>query len=203
MALVLLLLAAASLAEGSDFTCADVRNAYREARCCSAADAANRSVSLSCPAPHAFHDGVIYRSLVDAHAKWKQGHFTHVLDVRELGPNGDLEGWRDMHIPGSFPLTVFPGSPAFRQLEEKDCHNLGPLSQSYQGCKDTKVLVNCWSGGTANTVAKFLVQMCNWTDVTAMGHQSSSGIWQWAAAFPEDMVYNDTRNATELVPPCV
>lgn len=156
---------------------------------------------------HPLHTQVWYHTLDDIHGLWKEGYFDYVLDIRPLQDftivdNGTgeprlLEGWENFHIPGSFPINVFPpDTPA----DEVDM--LVDFTAS-NVCKDSRIFVHCWSGISANRVAQTLIEL-GFTNVHAAGPQGSAGILDWKIAGYE-LVYGDTfdAEAKHLQPKCM
>jgi len=154
---------------------------------------------------HNFHHQVWYHTLNDIHTLWQEDYFDYVLDIRPLedltidnaGTPLLLEGWQTLHIPGSYPITVFPPTtPA------EDVDMLVDFTSS-NTCKDARVFVHCWSGISGNMVAKTLIEL-GFTNVHAAGPEGSAGMWDWAAA-GYDVVYNDTFVAeeTRFHPACI
>ena len=151
---------------------------------------------------HTYHQQVWYHSLEDIHNLWKEDYFDYVLDIRPLQDvpldnGGVLEGWESFHIPGSYPVNIFPSdTPAseVQMLVDFD---------SSTACKDARIFVHCWVGVAANMVAKTLIEL-GFTNIHAAGPQGSAGIWDWKAA-GYDLVMNDTFDAEEsrLQPACI
>ena len=150
---------------------------------------------------HPFHTQVWYHTLEDIYNLWKEDYFDYVLDIRPLQDqvSGEmtLEGWETIHIPGSFPINVFPpDTPA----DEVDM--LVDFASS-KVCKDARIFVHCWSGISGNMVAQTLIEL-GFTNVHAAGPQGSAGMWNWRDAGYE-VVMNDTFDAEEkdLQPACM
>jgi len=154
---------------------------------------------------HPFHTQVWYHTLEDIHSLWSEGYFDYVLDIRPLqdftidngGEDLLLEGWETFHIPGSYPVNMFPPSTPASEVEmliDFDSSNL---------CKDARIFVHCWSGISGNMVAKTLIEL-GFTNIHAAGPQGSAGIWDWKAA-GYDIVMNDSFNAEEsrFQPSCI
>ena len=111
---------------------------------------------------HTFNGQVWYHTLEDIHGLWQEGYFDYVLDIRPLqdvtltledGSDLLLEGWESFHIPGSFPITVFPADTA---VDEVDM--LVDFTRT-NVCKDSRVFVHCWSGISGNRVAQTLIEL--------------------------------------------
>merc|ERR1712127_785892 len=104
---------------------------------------------------HNFHPQVWYHTLEDIHELWKAEYFDYVLDIRPLqdftidNPGSPLllDGWESFHIPGSYPINVFPpDTPAMNVTMLVDF-------TSTNVCKDSRIFVHCWSGISGNRVA--------------------------------------------------
>jgi rhodanese-related sulfurtransferase len=151
---------------------------------------------------HTFHTQVWYHTLDDIYKLWKEDYFDYVLDIRPLQDNLLdsgllLEGWETIHIPGSFPINVFPPDTPANEVEM-----LVDFASS-KVCKDARIFVHCWSGNAGNMVAKTLIEL-GFTNVHAAGPQGSAGMWQWRDAGYE-LVMGDTFNAEEkrFQPACI
>jgi len=148
---------------------------------------------------HDYHTQVWYHTLDDIHALWSEGYFDYVLDIRPPkdinNPPDFLEGWESFHIPGSFPIDVYPSDTPASEVEM-----LVPFDES-NICKDSRIFLHCWSGFSANKVAKTLIEL-NFTNVHAAGPVKAAGIWDWKEAGYE-LVYNDTFDAEALQPDCL
>lgn len=149
---------------------------------------------------HPFHTQVWYHTLEDIHALWKEDYFDYVLDIRPLtdtvlDDGMVLEGWETFHIPGSYPINVFPPTTPADEVEM-----LVDFSSS-NVCKDARIFVHCWSGIAGNMVANTLIEL-GFTNVHAAGPQGSAGMWNWRAAGYES-VEDDTFNAEEMQPACM
>jgi len=146
---------------------------------------------------HPHHPQVWYHTLKDIHSLWKDDYFDYVLDIRPLvdvtienaGSPLLLQGYESFHIPGSYPITVFPpDTPA----DEVDM--LVDFT-STNVCKDSRVFVHCWSGISGNMVAQTLIEL-GFTNVHAAGPEGNAGIWDWKTAGYE-LVENDKFDADE------
>lgn len=154
---------------------------------------------------HPFHTQVWYHTLDDIYNLWKEDYFDYVLDIRGLQDitidNGGtpllLEGWETFHIPGSFPIGVFPPDTPANEVD------MIVDFASSNVCKDSRIFVHCWSGISGNMVAKTLIEL-GFTNVHAAGPQGSAGIWDWKTAGYE-VVMGDTFDAMEprLQPTCI
>merc|ERR1719270_2794651 len=151
---------------------------------------------------HDYHTQVWYHTLDDIHALWEEDYFDYVLDIRPLQSTTLdsgllLEGWEDFHIPGSFPVTIFPPDTPADEVEMLVDFN------SSVACKDSRIFVHCWSGISGNMVAKTLIEL-GFTNGHAAGPQGSAGIWAWKENGWE-IVYDDTFDPTEerLQPKCI
>jgi len=146
---------------------------------------------------HTHHPQVWYHSLEDIHSLWKDDYFDYVLDIRALADvtiNNDgtpllLEGYETLHIPGSYPITVFPPETPVDEVD------MLVDFTSTNVCKDSRVFVHCWSGISGNMVAKTLIKL-GFTNVHAAGPEGGAGIWDWKAAGYE-LVENDKFDANE------
>jgi len=146
---------------------------------------------------HTYHPQVWYHSLEDIHSLWKEDYFDYVLDIRALadvtteygGAPLLLEGYETLHIPGSYPITVFPPNTPVDEVD------MLVDFTSTNVCKDSRVFVHCWSGNSGNVVAKTLIKL-GFTNVHAAGPEGSAGIWDWRAAGYE-LVENDKFDANE------
>eukprot|EP00586_Coscinodiscus_wailesii_P005831 CAMPEP_0172486180 /NCGR_PEP_ID=MMETSP1066-20121228/14653_1 /TAXON_ID=671091 /ORGANISM="Coscinodiscus wailesii, Strain CCMP2513" /LENGTH=222 /DNA_ID=CAMNT_0013251973 /DNA_START=100 /DNA_END=768 /DNA_ORIENTATION=+ len=132
---------------------------------------------------HEYHNQVWYHSLKDINALWKDEYFDYVLDTRSLqdstktlsdGSKLLLEGWETVHIPESYPLGVPGATPAAEvdMLVDFTSSNV---------CKDSRIFVHCWSGTSANMVAKTLIEL-GFTNVHVAGPAGTAGIWDWINA---------------------
>mmetsp|Transcript_19466 Transcript_19466/g.33436 ORF Transcript_19466/g.33436 Transcript_19466/m.33436 type:complete len:197 (-) Transcript_19466:64-654(-) len=148
---------------------------------------------------HPFHTQVWYHTLEDIYKLWKEDYFHFVLDIRPLQDvpldDGVLEGWETIHIPGSYPINVFPPETPANEVEMLVDFTFGNM------CKDARIFVHCWSGIAGNMVAKTLIEL-GFTDVHAAGPQGSAGMWAWRDA-GYDVVMGDTFNAEQLQPWCI
>ena len=128
-----------------------------------------------------------------------------MLDIRPLqditidnaGTPLLLEGWETFHIPGSYPINVFPPDTPAAEVEM-----LVDFASS-NVCKDARIFVHCWSGISGNMVARTLIEL-GFTNVHAAGPQGSAGMWDWKTAGYE-VTMGDTFNAMEprLQPACI
>merc|ERR1712217_655114 len=133
--------------------------------------------------------------------------FDYIFDIRNIdgepivipGIETPFGNWREVHIRGALPLnmTIYNVFDLINvDNYARECDTFGPFGQSYQGCKDKKILILCWTGEGANHVIKWLTEKCGWTNVYAAGPEGESGAWH----YPEmqeviDMgmvVHNDT-----------
>lgn len=152
---------------------------------------------------HIYHTQVWYHTLEAVHSLWEEDYFDYVLDVRPLqdftiDSNGLpllLDGWETFHIPGSFPIAVFPPDTPADEVE------MLVDFTSTNVCKDARIFVHCWSGIAGNRVAQTLIEL-GFTNVHAAGPQGTAGIWDWKAAGYE-LVHDDTFDAMELQPECM
>jgi rhodanese-related sulfurtransferase len=147
---------------------------------------------------HPFHTQVWYHTLDDIYKLWKEDYFDYVLDTRPLQDiDNDREGWETIHIPGSFPIDIFPPDTPANEVDM-----LVDFASS-KVCKDARIFVYCWSGRSANMVAKTLIEL-GFTNVHAAGPQGSAGIREWRDAGYE-VVIGDTFNAEEkrFQPACI
>merc|ERR1719232_132205 len=151
---------------------------------------------------HDYHEQVWYHTLNETHDLWQEGYFDYVLDIRppesQTSKSGNyLAGWEEFHIPGSFPIAMYPIDVPADEVEM-----LVPFDSSVV-CKDSRIFLHCWSGNSANYVAKTLIEM-GFTNIHAMGPQFHAGIWDWKENGWE-LVYNDTFDPTEerLQPKCI
>lgn len=151
---------------------------------------------------HIFNPQVWYHTLEDIHSLWQEGYFDYVLDIRPLQDTTLdsgllLEGWETLHIPGSYPISVFPPDTP---VEEVDM--LVDFT-STNVCKDSRIFVHCWSGISGNRVAQTLIDL-GFTNVHAAGPEGSAGMWNWRDA-GYDVVYDDVFDASEprLQPACM
>ena len=141
---------------------------------------------------HDYHPQVWYHTLEDIHSLWKDKYFDYVLDIRpleDLTVDNDgtpllLQGWETFHIPGSYPINVFP--PDIPAAEVKMLVDFN----SSNVCKDSRIFVHCWSGISGNMVAKTLIEL-GFTNVHAAGPAGSAGMWDWMKAGYE-VTENDT-----------
>jgi len=145
---------------------------------------------------------VWYHTLDDIHGLWQEDYFDHVLDIRPLNDvtlEGGLllEGWETFHIPGSYPINVFP--------PDQPVEDIAMLVDftSTNVCKDSRIFVHCWSGISGNRVAKSLIAL-GFTNVHAAGPQGTAGVWDWKMA-GYDLVYGDVFDASapRLMPACM
>lgn len=143
---------------------------------------------------HPFHPQVWYHTLEDIHGLWKENYFDYVLDIRPLNDNGVLEGWESFHIPGSYPINVYPANTPTEEVE------MLVDFTSTNVCKDSRIFVHCWTGISGNRVAKTLIEL-GFTNVHAAGPQGSAGVWDWKTAGYE-LTYNDTFMPNN-VPSCM
>ena len=154
---------------------------------------------------HPFHTQVWYHTLEDIYNLWTEDYFDYVLDIRPLqditidnaGTPLLLEGWETFHIPGSYPINVFPPDTPAAEVEM-----LVDFASS-NVCKDARIFVHCWSGISGNMVARTLIEL-GFTNVHAAGPQGSAGILDWKIAGYE-LVYGDTfdAEAKHLQPECM
>mmetsp|Transcript_23318 Transcript_23318/g.30422 ORF Transcript_23318/g.30422 Transcript_23318/m.30422 type:complete len:217 (-) Transcript_23318:208-858(-) len=151
---------------------------------------------------HPFHPQVWYHTLDDIYNLWKEEYFDYVLDIRPLqdltaAEGMILEGWETIHIPGSFPITVFPPD-----TPPGDVEMLVDFASS-KVCKDARIFVHCWNGITGNMVADTLIQL-GFTNVHAAGPEGNAGMWDWRDAGYE-VVRGDTFNVEEkrFQPACI
>lgn len=149
---------------------------------------------------HRFHPQVWYHTLQDMHDLWKDGYFDYVLDIRPLEDttmsNGQLlEGWQSFHIPGSYPIDVFPATTL-----PEDVEMLVDFT-STNVCKDSRIFLHCWSGISANMVAKTLIEL-GFTNVHVAGPEGTAGIWDWKNDGYE-LIYNDTFVEEQMIPECI
>ena len=149
--------------------------------------------------PYPFHKQVWYHTLPDIHGLWKEGYFDYVLDIRPLeavtaGSSGSLilEGWQDFHIPGSYPINVYPADTPASEV------NMLVDFTKTNVCKDSRIFVHCWSGISGNRVAKTLIKL-GFTNVHAAGPQGSAGVWDWKEAGYE-LVYDDVFEKKKMKP---
>lgn len=150
---------------------------------------------------HPFHSQVWYHTLSDIHGLWQEGYFDYVLDIRPLetinaGSTGSmvLEGWQDFHIPGSYPINVYPANTPASEVKM-----LVDFTKT-NVCKDSRIFVHCWSGISGNRVAKTLIEL-GFTNVHAAGPQGSAGVWDWKEAGYE-LVYGDVFVKKKMKPKC-
>jgi len=128
---------------------------------------------------------------------WKDGYFDYVLDIRPLeditidneGSPLLLQGYETFHIPGSYPITVFPPTTPADEVD------MLVDFTSTNVCKDSRVFVHCWSGISGNMVAQTLIEL-GFTNVHAAGPEGNAGIWDWKTAGYE-LVENDKFDANE------
>jgi len=156
-------------------------------------------------ADHPFNTQVWYHTLEDIHNLWKEDYFDYVLDIRPLqdttiDSNGApllLEGWETFHIPGSYPINVFPADTPAAEVDM-----LVDFASS-NVCKDSRIFVHCWSGISGNRVSQTLIEL-GFTNVHAAGPQGTAGIWDWKMAGYK-IVEGDTFDASEkrLQPACI
>mmetsp|Transcript_5796 Transcript_5796/g.8644 ORF Transcript_5796/g.8644 Transcript_5796/m.8644 type:complete len:236 (+) Transcript_5796:121-828(+) len=153
---------------------------------------------------HDFHPFVWYHTLEDIHSLWTEDYFDYVVDIRGLtdiifddGTDDGLllEGWETVHIPGSFPIDAIPA--------DQPPENITMLVdfQSSNICKDSRIFVHCWSGISANKVAKSLIAL-GFTNVHAAGPAGSAGLWDWITA-GYDVFRGDTFDPEDYVPSCI
>mmetsp|Transcript_45493 Transcript_45493/g.51645 ORF Transcript_45493/g.51645 Transcript_45493/m.51645 type:complete len:224 (-) Transcript_45493:32-703(-) len=146
---------------------------------------------------HTHHPQVWYHNLEDIHSLWKDGYFDYVLDIRPLeditidneGSPLLLQGYETFHIPGSYPITVFPPTTPADEVD------MLVDFTSTNVCKDSRVFVHCWSGISGNMVAQTLIEL-GFTNVHAAGPEGNAGIWDWKTAGYE-LVENDKFDANE------
>jgi len=146
---------------------------------------------------HTHHPQVWYHNLEDIHSLWKDDYFDYVLDIRLLvdvtvDNNGSpllLQGYESFHIPGSYPITVFPADTSADEVD------MLVDFTSTNVCKDSRVFVHCWSGISGNMVAQTLIKL-GFTNVHAAGPEGNAGIWDWKTAGYE-LVENDKFDANE------
>ena len=154
---------------------------------------------------HTFHPQVWYHTLDEIHSLWQEDYFDYVLDIRPLedftldlatGPLF-LEGWQTFHIPGSFPINVFPPDQPV-----EDVNMLVDFASS-DVCKDSRIFVHCWSGISGNRVSQTLIDL-GFTNVHAAGPEGSAGIWDWKTA-GYDIIENDTFDPSlaKFQPDCI
>lgn len=152
---------------------------------------------------HDYHPQVWYHTLEDTHSLWKSDYFDYVLDIRPLqdanltlADNSTLllEGWETFHIPGSYPINVFPPDQPVEDID------MLVDFQSSNVCKDSRIFVHCWSGISGNMVAKSLIAL-GFTNVHAAGPAGSAGMWDWIEA-GYDVVRGDIFNAHKMQPSC-
>jgi len=107
---------------------------------------------------------VTYFTFTQFWTEWTTGDFDFVLDARtddELDWNGTiLPGWKQVHIPGAVSSS----------------HKVA--INSTDACKSSKILVHCWTGVAAATLAEQLASN-GFTNVYAL---QNGGIADWQAA---------------------
>jgi len=149
---------------------------------------------------HVWNEQVWYHTLDDVHGLWKEGYFDYVLDIRPLQDTTMstgmlLEGWETLHIPGSYPINVFPADTPASEITM-----LVDFASS-NVCKDSRIFVHCWSGLAGNRVSQSLIEL-GFTNVHAAGPASNAGMWQWKDA-GYDVVYDDTFDPVSMQPDCI